>query len=252
MYYTRFRLLSHNADTEEVNQETYNKYNQEKDIPKIYYEINKEIFKNKLPATELEKAKQIALWLRSNIKGGPGLSLPSDEALVSMLDGRGGVCSDLSQVFNNFCVINGILVKEWGITIMPFDKRYGGHAVNEIFSKEMNKWILIDVSRCILFYLEDNVEPLSTLEVFTANGNLRHSSLLGIEKEDKQLQNYFYNPSATPYLIVSYKNKLYDSYLRGLKQWFPIFVIHFLVYMTGRSYKYKFPLSDYNDLFKSA
>jgi hypothetical protein len=252
LYYTRFRLLSENIKEEDVNQITYNDYNRLNDIPKIFFDKNKEIFKDEMPQKDLEKAICIALWLRQNIKGGPGLSLPSDKALISMLEGKGGVCSDLSQVFNNFCVINGILVKEWGITITPFNKRFGGHAINEIYSKELNKWILIDVSRCIIFYSTNQDLPLSTIEVFSANGNLKHLSLLNVQKRDEQLQNYFYNPAATPYLIDAYQNKLYDRYLKRLKGLAPIFVIHFLVYMRGKSYKYKFPLSDYKELFKTA
>ena len=44
----------------------------------------------------------------------PGLSVPSEEALKIMLAGKGGVCSDMVQIFNNFCVINDIKVREWG------------------------------------------------------------------------------------------------------------------------------------------
>lgn len=250
LYYARFRLLSQNSSTEEVINETYNAYNAIEDIPEIFFDINNEIFKDTKIETDLEKAIHIAAWLRKNIKGGPGLSMPSDLALTTMLGGMGGVCSDISQVYNNFCVINKIPVKEWGITILPFNKKYGGHAANEIFSKELNKWVLIDVSKCIIFYTSESNEPLSTLEVFSTPKDLRYNPFLKEIKDDKQIQNYYFNEAAAPFLISNYKNKVYDKFLRGGNSKIPIFLIHFLVYLTGNSYHYKFPLNDYKKMFK--
>lgn len=235
----------------EVSSETYNAYNKTEDIPDIYFEVNKKIFKDTNLSTDLDKALHIASWLRSNIKGGSGLSLSSDIALKTMLDGKGGVCSDISQVYNNFCVINNILVREWGITIIPFNKEYGGHAANEIFSKELDKWVLIDVSKCIVFYRKDTIEPLSVLEVFRSNKDLRYHSFLKDIKNDEQIINYYFNTSAAPFLISNYKNKVYDKFLNNNFSKLPVFIVHFLVYLTGNSYHYKFPLNDYRNLFKS-
>jgi hypothetical protein len=50
----------------------------------------------------LEKeAKKIAKWLRNHIKG-PGLGKSSNKH-YEKIRGEGGVCSDMSQVYNNFC-----------------------------------------------------------------------------------------------------------------------------------------------------
>jgi len=251
LYYTRFRLLSHNSTKSEVDEETYNSCNSVEDIPNIYFEVNKRIFKDVNPTTDLGKAKHISSWLRENIKGGPGLSFSSDDALEAMLDGKGGVCSDMSQVYNNFCVINDILVKEWGITVIPFDKNYGGHSANEIFSKELNKWVLIDVSRCITFYTFNKEKPLSALEVFYLDKNLKYDAFLNEIKDETQIKNYYFNSAATLFLISNYKNKVYDKYLKRFNSKFPIFFVHFYIYLIGKSYKYKFPLDDYRNMFKS-
>lgn len=251
LYYARFRLLSHNSTKDEVDKETYNFYNPKTEIPQIYFEVNKKIFEGLDPKTDLEKAKHISSWLRKNIKGGSGLSLPSDIALSDMLEGKGGVCSDLSQVYNNFCVINDLLVKEWGITVIPFDKKYGGHAANEIFSKELNKWILIDVSRCITFYTFSKDKPLSALEVFYLDEGLKYDAFFENVGDDTQIQNYYFNKYATPFLISKYKNKTYDKYLKFFPSKTPIFLVHFYIFLIGKSYKYKFPLHDYRKMFKS-
>ncbi|WP_405569774.1 hypothetical protein [Winogradskyella sp. Asnod2-B02-A] len=251
LYSTRFRLLSRNSSKSEVASETYNSYNKAKDIPEYYFEVNKEVFKDVNFTTDLEKAMHLACWLRKNIKGGSGLSLSSDLALRTMLEGKGGVCSDISQVYNNFCVINNLLVREWGITTIPFNKKYGGHATNEIFSKELNKWVLIDVSKCILFHRIDNEKPLSVLEVFQAKEQLRYDPFLKEIKDDKQIKIYYFGASATPFLISKYKNKVYDKFLTKNSSKLPVFIVHFLVYLTGNSYHYKFPLNDYRNMFKS-
>lgn len=250
MYSTRFRLLSRNSSKSEVASETYNSHNESKDIPDVYFEVNKKIFKDVNFSTDLEKALHIACWLRKNIKGGPGLSLSSGLALKTMLAGKGGVCSDISQVYNNFCVINNLLVREWGITIVPFNKKYGGHAANEVFSKELNKWVLIDVSKCISFYINDKDNPLSVLEVFQSHKDLKYNPFLREIKDDEQIKNYYFNLAATPFLISKYKNKVYDKFLSRNSSKLPVFMVHFLVYLTGNSYHYKFPLNDYRNMFK--
>ncbi len=251
LYYARFWLLSSNSTKEEVDNETYNSFNSIEDIPEIYFEVNKRIFEGVNSGTDIEKATHIARWLRSNIKGGRGLSLASDSALSAMLNGEGGVCSDLSQVYNNFCVINNILVKEWGITVIPFDKKYGGHAANEFFSKELNKWVLIDVSRCITFYTFSKDKPLSALDVFYLHDGLKYDAFLQDIDDDTQIKNYYFNPSATPFLISNYRNKIYDKYLKFFNSKIPVFFVHFFIFLIGKSYKYKFPLHDYRKMFKS-
>jgi hypothetical protein len=252
LYYSRFWLLSENSTIKRLEKDTYNCDNSKVDIPSVFFEVNDKIFADQTPETDIEKAKHIAIWLRKNIKGGRGLSLASDEALEAMISGEGGVCSDISQIFNNFCVINNIKVREWGITIIPFDKKFGGHATNEIFSKELNKWILIDVSKCILFYFENEPEPLSLFEVYTSNISHNYASFYKNIEDDVQIKNYYFNSKATPFLISKYNNAVYDKYLRKNNSKYPIFFVHFFIYLLGKSYKYKFPLKDYRKIFKAS
>jgi hypothetical protein len=65
-----------------------------------------------------EKEKKNSKWLRNHIKGG-GWDLENPPTKHSkMIRGEGGVCSDMSQVYNNFCVINDLKSKEVGLKIV--------------------------------------------------------------------------------------------------------------------------------------
>jgi len=131
-----------------IKNESYNLINTKAELPSIFNTVNMQMFKDTSKMTDLEKVKYISTWLVDHIKGGPGLSLSSKKALQIMLDGKGGVCSDMAQIFNNFCLINDLKVREWGVTIIPFNTNFGGHSFNEVYIKELDKWIFVDVSNC--------------------------------------------------------------------------------------------------------
>ncbi len=230
----------------------YNELNQESDIPKVFKEINTTVFKKNKPVNDLEVVKQLSAWLQNNIKGGPGLSEPSAAALQIMLAGKGGVCSDMAQVFNNFCVINHIKVREWGTTRAPFNKEFGGHSFNEIYSKELDKWILIDVSSSLMFY-SDNDIPLSVLELYQLVRNKGAVSFKTFnpltQVIDANIKRNYLNPDTIPFLICNYSNKTYDAYLRFLRPRVPVFIIHFMLYLFGKSYHYRFPLDNYKKIY---
>ena len=251
LYMTRFRLLSKNSSGAAIASISYNLLNKKEDIPSIFYEINSIVFTQGKPNTDMELIKQLVSWLCAHTKVGPGLSEPSNKALEIMLYGKGGVCSDMAQIFNNFCVINDIRVREWGVTRAPYEKDYGGHSYNEVFIKELEKWVLIDVSYCLIFYYNEN--PLSVTELYRLyreGKNVNYSSFVdslnGIESS--VYRNYF-QPNAVPFLICNYRNKTYDYYLKLWGPYIPVFLIHFMVYLRGKSYHYKFPLDDYKNIF---
>nr|WP_321233379.1 transglutaminase-like domain-containing protein [uncultured Psychroserpens sp.] len=251
LYIARFKLLSKNSSIEDIDKCTYNQVNQEADIPDYFNEINDAIFKEGKPETDLELIKHLSVWLQNNIKGGPGLSEPSDAALKIMLSGKGGVCSDMAQVFNNFCVINGIKVREWGNTRAPFNKEYGGHSFNEVYIRELSKWILIDVSSSVLFYFDQ--KALSVIELYHLVRKKEDVSFetfnSSLEVDDINISKNYLNPDTIPFLICNYSNKTYDSFLRFLRPQIPVFMVHFALFLLGKSYHYRFPLDDYKKIF---
>ena len=253
LYRSRFKLLSKNSNIHDIEAYSYNNINSKKDIPEYFTEVNNLIFLNNIPTTDLERVKTISTWLAKNIKGGPGLSLPSEEALKIMLAGQGGVCSDMAQIFNNFCVINDIQVREWGCTRAPFEKEYGGHSYNEVYIKELKKWVLVDVSYCMMFYYQER--PLSVFELyqlFRKGETVTYTCYLESKKayEASVYRNYLH-PKSVPFLICNYSNKTYDNYLKWARPYVPVFIIHFWVYILGKSYHYRFPINDYKKIFPS-
>lgn len=254
LYLTRFRLLSKNSNVEEIKNLTYNIINTKGDIPDYFFEINNDIFKNGKPQTDLEVVKELCCWLVNNIKGGPGLSVPSEKALRIMLLGKGGVCSDMVQIFNNFCVINDIQVKEWGVTRAPFNRDYGGHSFNEVYCKELKKWVLVDVSYCALFFHDKINEPLSVVEFYQfLRQNKEQLSYeifnQSMNVDEKAVDKNYLCPDNIPFLIHNYSNKTYDWFLERFRPHLPIFIIHFFIFIIGKSYNYKFPLDDYKNIF---
>jgi hypothetical protein len=252
LYLTRFRLLSTNSDEQSISSVSYNDWNKKEEIPDYFNDINSKIFKDGKPSSDLDIAKQLSSWLCEHTKVGPGLSEPSAKALETMLYGNGGVCSDMAQIYNNFCVINDLKVREWGTTSAPFSRANGGHSFNEVYIKDLDKWVLIDPSWGMLFYNEQQ-EPLSVLELYElsrTNKNVNfHSFIEGKVIELEQVTKNYLNSDITPFLICEYRNKTYDWYLNLARPHVPVFIIHFFVYLSRRSYYYKFPLDDYKKIF---
>jgi hypothetical protein len=246
-------LLSKNSSPTDIIPFTYNNTNTKEDIPNHFEVVNAMIFKAKKPEEDLEITKQIANWLTLNIKGGRGLSEPSEKALKMMINGEGGVCSDMVQIFNNFCVINDVKVREWGVTRAPFNSTFGGHSFNEVFSEKLNKWVLIDVSASILFYSNKSDIPLSVIELYKF---LRSRETVFFKSYNEEhviskvnVENNFFNPETVPFLICNYSNRTYDLLLKYSRPFIPIFVSHFILFALNKSYYYKFPLDKYKQIF---
>ncbi|WP_178988981.1 transglutaminase domain-containing protein [Winogradskyella schleiferi] len=244
--------MSKNSNVNELSDYSYNNNNRKTDIPAYFTEVNNKIFEDGKPESDIDLVKKLCTWLENNIQGGPGLSVSSEQALKIMLSNKGGVCSDKVQVFNNFCVINDIKIREWGVTRAPFNTKYGGHSFNEVFIKELNKWIMIDVSYCSLFYFEDD-KPLSVTEFYTLlrNGEKVSYNIFNdaMDVDHKSIDKNYLNPDNVPFIIHNYSNKTYDAFLKTLRPVLPVFIIHFVVYLIAKSYKYKFPLDDYKRIF---
>ncbi|WP_053977525.1 transglutaminase-like domain-containing protein [Mangrovimonas xylaniphaga] len=251
LYKARFRLLSKNSSIEDIAGYDYNEVNPREDMPFYFEEVNTRIFKDGKPGDDLDRVKAISVWLNAHIKGGPGLSEASEHALKLMLEGKGGVCSDMTQIFNNFCVLNDLQVREWGVTRAPFDKDYGGHSFNEVYCKEFGKWVLIDPSWGFIFY-DAYGTPLSVLDVYHLRGQeelVFKSFLEGGEVDVDNLYNNYLDARNVPFLICNYSNKTYDTFLKVARPFVPVFILHFTVFMLQKSYHYRFPMDDYKRIF---
>ena len=247
LYKIRFKLASKNASLESINSFCYNDINKKDDISKLFYEINDLIFSDKTKElNEFEKAKTISIWIKENIKGGPGLGKSSTTALTKMMKGEGGVCSDISQIFSNFCVINDIKVKEWGVKSLSSNPRVaGGHSFNEIYCHTFQKWLMIDPAKSILLFNSDNNIPLSTLEYIQFKAENKEIILASIatneEVQDKNIHQIYLLSNSSPFVITNYDNKTFDYFLDKL-DFLPVSIIHGILFLIGKGYKFKFPI----------
>lgn len=240
-YKMRFKLLLKDIKDNEYEELNYNKYNSKNSIPKLYYTYNKSIFpdgNNNL--NDLQKTLTIANWLRKKIKGGPGLGKSSTETLEHMINSQYGVCSDFSQIFNNFCVINDLKVREWGINNLNFNG--GGHSFNEVYINELKKWILIDVSKSTYFFDDSIEKPLSTKEVFEKSRlklpKQYHCFNESLKDDTTEIKKYFFTEDIQAFIVDRYRNKVYDWFLDTFKK-LPIPIVHGFVFLIGKSYRYK-------------
>jgi hypothetical protein len=106
-------------------------------IPARYFEVNRSMNLNPEMET-LEKALEIGRYLRANVKGGRGLGLSSEQTLEKMLGEKGGVCSDFSQIFCIFCLINDIKVKEWGCVDGLYNGKFWPFVQRNLFARATN------------------------------------------------------------------------------------------------------------------
>lgn len=248
LYYSRYILLSKNFRGKDIDSVgCYNDINSKEDVPQLYFEVNSQIpFEPGIDA--FEKAIAIATYLRTHIVGGPGLSLSSEKTLRAMIDGKGGVCNDFSQIFNNFCVINDIKVKEWNCVHSFFTTEYG-HTFNEIFHPERNKWVTIDVHQAFYMTAPDNDMPLSTLEIFKRLRNDEHNTfrffIPGHEPKSLDRLNKIYAKTTIPFLTVNYRNHVVDQYLDKFTGKYPVFVITTIMILLRKSFGFLFVLDNY-------
>jgi len=227
----------------------YNDFNKKTDIPTIFYEVNNLIFANsKKDLNNFEKATTIAIWLKDNVKGGPGLGKSSATALKKMINGEGGVCSDCPQIYSNFCVINDIKVKEWGMKSLSQDTKVsGGHSFNEVYCPEFQKWIMIDIAKSILFYNSNKDIPLSTLEYIRLKKKGKEIAITTIGTEDSvennNVNNIFLYSNSLPFVITNYDNKTIDLLIDKL-DFLPESIIHGILILVGKGYSFEFPIEE--------
>ncbi len=248
LYYARYLLLAKNHTRGSLGDlGNYGDTNNLSDIPQHYFDVSAQMA---IPeqADPFDKAMAIAAYLRTHIKGGRGLGYASDKALRMMLDGQGGVCSDFSQVFNNFCLVNDVRVKEWGCIDRFFNARFA-HTFNEVYCPRHQKWIAMDVQHCFYFTAEENDTPLSGVELFSRAREGKGNRFLFFvphhrPESIKRLKN-IYGPTAMPFLIMNYRNGEIDKYFNKFRDKFPVFIISTMLILLRKNFHFLFVMDNY-------
>jgi hypothetical protein len=245
-YFLRFWLQSGNQP-DESRLSCFNDYNKVEDVPMLFREV---FAKMELPQSgDFERALAIARAQRKMVKGGRALGFDSEKTLRMMLDDQGGVCSDQAQAYNVFCLLADIKVREWG-TIESASTPDVGHVINEIYSRELEKWIAIDVMKNLWFADADG-NPMSITELFRSRR--RGAELKYVHFSDHRCIDMYkiertYAAGCIPFYIDNYRNKTYDRHLIKFNGW-PAAAVHGMLILTRQNYRYRFVLDDYKQLF---
>jgi len=86
------------------------------------------------------------------------IALPSLDTYRSMRGSGRGYCADYTQVFLAIAAAAGLSAREWGISFAGYSG--AGHAVIEIYARQLQRWIMLDVFNG--FYVTDQTQqPLS-------------------------------------------------------------------------------------------
>ena len=245
LYYIRYFLLSQNISKKVSVDDVgcFNNINDVKDVPQLFFEVNHEM--RLTGADEFEKAQEIAVFLRSRTPVGPAQSKSSGRTLEGMLYGKGGVCSDFSQVFNIFCLINNIRVKEWNCVDTLYGARFG-HTFNEIYSSALQKWVAIDTHKGFYFTGDDDT-PLSAIETFTRLRQVKKVDFVYFSEyrppKPERLP-MVYSASTIPFIISNYRISVNDQYLSKFEK-MPSLVSSLAMIFTGKNHRFTFVLDDY-------
>jgi len=244
-HFARIKLISINHNENALQFEDYNNYNDAYAIPQNFNTLNSQI--PGLSDNTFETACVIARYLRQKCEGGYSIGSSSIKTLELMMAESSGVCSVFSLLFINFCILNRIAVREWGLV----DKHYNatvGHSFNEIYSTEHKKWVAIDVSNGIYFTDGVSACPISVQELVSNNCQFQNTAihtLLSIDGTRKYHRNFeerirkmFFNNKIRFFLITNFRIKETDKMLNKWNGTLPNFAIHFLLYLAGSYIKF--------------
>ena len=248
LYYMRFALICKNIPADLDDENCFNSLNFKKDVAPLFSSTLSEI--DLLNKSDFEKSLSIAKFLVQKISGGPGLGLSSDAALHKMLTDKAGVCSDFSQIYNVFCLLADVKVREYGVVEKFYNPQFG-HTFNEIYSTQLGKWIMIDVGKGTYYVDQSTAQPLSAVELFVQLRNKEKpqaNCFIDKKDEDNRLDQ-IYSSKSIPFLISNYCNKTYDHYFNKYQDKVPGFLISFWLIILRKNFKFSFMLDDYKKFF---
>lgn len=249
LYLTRYAFASKNGMHQYTDDMArFDEFNKVADVPDYFLKINQEIAIHQ-HTDELQKAQQIGIYLRIQCKPGPAIGLSPEATLKKMLHGQGGVCSDFSEIFNLFCLLNDIKVREWGC-IDKFYKTKYGHSFNEIYSSTFKKWIAIDIHKGILFTDQDG-NYLSVIELFKylrAGNPLVVQYYSDYRPPQPERLSLIYAASSIPFLIDNKNYRYVCNFMRKHEyRYYKLFMDAWVI-LRRRNPKFIFVLDDYKEL----
>lgn len=247
LYFIRYILLSENRKDKNIDAiGCFNDHYSIEDAPNLYFTVNNQIGIN--PSDdEFDRAIAIAKFLRNKISGGAGIGLSSEKTLEKMLANDVGVCSDFAQIFNIFCLINGIRVKEWGCVECFYNSKFG-HSFNEIYSSKQQKWIAIDIHKGIIFNDIKNNAHFSVVDLYRdlrKGGSLKITHYSDYTSPDLERIPLVYSSISIPFLINNTQNSAVDYYYDKWQDTLPSVMINALLILLRKNHTFIFVLDNY-------
>jgi hypothetical protein len=189
----------------------------------------------------LDTARRIARHLSRGHPRGRCLSTHLTAALRSIRRHYGGCCSDYAQVFVALCTAAGVPAREWGLcdgfTTMNF-----GHAFNEVFSTEHQKWVLVDSFLSV--YATAQGTPLGVTELVdrVASGQIEDIRFHWIDETQQPkatpwVTQYYLGPRNLFFLTGNYNVFEEDQMLRAFG-WLPTSLVHSVLLFLGRYHRF--------------
>jgi len=250
LHKVRWFMVTKSPKASYFKNENYNAYNAKEDIHPIFFEDNP-LTDSEQGLSTLVKVIKIAEHFNTFFKKGRGLGLSSRDSYITMRYKKGGVCSDFAQVFINFCIINDIKIREWGIK-GGTQSIIGGHSFNEFWSEELKKWILIDVYNGTFVINKSSRELLSVSQLVDYMSGFNTDNLdfeMLVDRTEPlnkpHLAQYFFSDKNLFFLLTNYRIKKVDAFLKH-QNWVPLALLHTSLIFFKRYFNYRFYVNENN------
>lgn len=155
-------------------------------------------------AGDWDKALALAGMLTRNARDKGAIESDLVTAYRGIVDEGRGYCADFTEVYLGLAVAAGLLAREWGFSFDGFGGH--GHAVIEVFDRQRDKWVFLDVYNNVHAVDAASGEPLSALEFRDFALGRRLAPIIRPN-----------GPGRRPYSI---EGKLVEYYRRGAGEWY--------------------------------
>lgn len=245
-YLARFWLIIKKPDVGDFAEEHCNQYINPKKIP---IEFKEELQKIDFAVGEtiFDMARKMILYMSENFGKGEGLGYPTAEMLAVLKSQSLGVCSDYAVIFTALCLAKNIKVREWGLVDTLDYKAMGktlGHSFNEVYCEEWNKWVMFDPYYGIYFENRTTGVPLGATELIdlqhTDSKAVRQLLFLRInwptETSKRKIKRLYYQSNV--FFLLKHYNVFTQDKILGWHKFFPIPLLHLLLIILNKYYKY--------------
>ena len=243
MYRWRYALITRAGESEAFSA-TFANHPDRATIPDEYRSRVERLYTD--DPSSWKHALAIAEHLSTKGTRGPGLGEDSTSALKAILEGRGGTCSDFAQVYWGLANAAGIPTREWGLCWDLLDTHRGGHAFNEIYCEEKERWVFVDPTFSIYATLRSGGPELSVSGlvdlVMKGCGEEVHFHFIDPQQETPQrverLRRHYLDCRHIFFCLSNYNPFEQDEVLRKWR-WLPLALQNLFLLFSGHYQRFE-------------